>query len=108
MEKSASVPRVQRIEADIELEAPDDCYASVLLRLIDAEDDDRYFTWWAVVGRSDSDMSRMSYSHTIGAVTIRIDLPEGKPLSASSLEPDLAAFLKSAGVVTSSPPIIRP
>lgn len=108
MEKSASVPRVQHIEADIDLEVPDDCYASVLLRLIDAEDDDRYFTWWAVVGRSDSDMSRMSYSHTIGAVTIRFDLPEGIPLSADSLQPYLKTFVERSGVEGSEPPIIRP
>jgi hypothetical protein len=100
------VPMVSRIESDVELVAPQGCYASVIVKLVDRDDEHRYYSWWAMVGRNDMDKIAVRYAFT-GEDTIRFDLPEGVALSARSLQPHLAAFLAGERNKPGGPPIIR-
>jgi len=99
-------PTVTRIDGDVVLVAPTGCYASVVLKLVDRDDNHRYYSWWTVVGRHDMDKITMPYKYT-GEDTIRFDLPEGVPLSAKSLQPHLTAFLAAEHTKPGAPPIIR-
>src|SRR5262245_50791331 len=70
------VPIVSRIEADVELVAPQGCYATVIVKLVDRDDEHRYYSWWTLVGRNDMDKIAVRYEFT-GEDTIRFDLPDG-------------------------------
>jgi hypothetical protein len=99
-------PIVTRIDRDVELIAPPGCYASAVLKLVDRDDDHRYYAWWTVVGRHDMDKVAVAYKFT-GEDTIRFDLPEGVALSAKSLQPHLTAFLAGEHTKPGAPPVIR-
>lgn len=85
-------PMLTRVTGDINLVAPRGYRASVLLKFVSRDDGHRYYSWWAMVGRRDSEAVSTKYKYT-GEDVIRCDVPEGMPLSAESLQPYLAAFL---------------
>jgi hypothetical protein len=97
-------PRLSRLDRDIVLVAPRGCHASVLVTLIKRDDRHRYYAWLAMVGRGVGDVT-VSYRHA-ATDTIRLDLPDGVPLSAKSLEPHLAQFLASTSELDGPPPVI--
>ena len=104
--RPAPQPTITRVDGDIELIAPRGYCASVILKLVDRDDGHRYYSWWVMAGRHDMDSASVTYRYT-GEDTIRVDLPEGMPLSAESLQPHLDAYLNSEGTEESDPPIIR-
>jgi hypothetical protein len=97
---------IERLDRDIDLVAPRGYHASVLLKLAHREDGHRIFSWWLVAGRHDMDAVHVPYKHT-GEEIIRVDLPDGMPLSSESLEPRLAEFLLHEGTEPPDPPIIK-
>lgn len=104
--RPALQPTITRLAGDVELVAPRGFCASVVLKLVDRDDGHRYYSWWAMVGRHGMDTVAVSYKYT-GEDTIRMDLPEGMPLSAESLQPHLTAYLASDGTEPPDTPIIR-
>jgi hypothetical protein len=99
-------PQVTRLVADVDLVAPQGFTASVLLKLVSRDDTQRLYAMWAMAGRHDVDTCVVPYKYT-GEDTIRVDLPEGMPLSAEALAPHLTAFLASEGNEPPGTPIIR-
>jgi hypothetical protein len=99
-------PVVTRLVADVDLVAPKGFTASVLLKLVSRDDTQRQYALWALAGRHDVDTCIVPYKYT-GEDTIRVDLPEGMPLSAEALAPHLTAFLASEGNEPPGTPIIR-
>lgn len=93
LDESALSPKITRLDGDAKLVTPRDCWASVLLKRLDH--DGRY-SWWAMVGRHDMDEMSVSYTHK-GEDMIRLDLPDGMPLSADSLRPHLVKYLATQG-----------
>jgi len=87
-------PTITRLEDDVTLVTPRDCWASVLLKRLDR--DGARYSWWAMVGRRDMDEMSVSYTHK-GEDIIRFDLPDGMPLSADSLRPHLVKYLATQG-----------
>jgi hypothetical protein len=103
--RPAPAPRFTRVEGDIKLVVPPDCDASLILKQV-GHDEHRYYAWWLLVGRYDQDAMTVSYKYT-GEDTLRCDIPNGIPLSAMSLQPHLAKFLKSEGTQEGDTPIIK-
>jgi hypothetical protein len=99
-------PTITRIDRSVDLVAPRGCSASVLLKLVTRDDGHRYYVWWAVAGRHDADAFSVHYKHN-GEDVLRVDLPDGMPLSAASLQPHLESYLKSENTQPSDPPVIR-
>ena len=104
--RATQPPTITRLVSDVELTPPRGYSASVLLKLVSRDDGHRYYAWWAMAGRYDRDTIAISYKYT-GEDTIRVDLPEGMPLSAASLQPHLTAYLTSEGIEPPDTPIIR-
>ncbi|HEX2690309.1 MAG TPA: hypothetical protein VHN14_27025 [Kofleriaceae bacterium] len=103
--RRAPAPRFTRIEHNIDVVVPLDCDASVIFKQVAHDDEHRYYAWWLLVGRYDRDALTVSYKHT-GEDSVRCDIPNGTPLCAAALQPHLAKFLKSEGVLEGAPPII--
>ncbi len=102
----ASAPRFTRIKGKIKVAPPPDCRASVILKLVEEDNEHRYYAWWLLVGRYDQDVMTLSYEHT-GEDTLRCDIPNGTPISAAALLPYMAKFLKSERVMDDKPPVIK-
>jgi hypothetical protein len=98
-------PRFTRVERSVKLVVPPDCDASLILKEV-GHDENRYYAWWLLVGRYDHEAMTVPYKFT-GEDTIRCDIPSGTPLSAASLQPYLAKFLKSEGTQEGAPPIVK-
>jgi hypothetical protein len=103
---SGQAPIVTRITRDLELVAPHGCRASVLMKLVERDDEHRQYEWWLVVGRHGAETMSVKYKAD-GADVIRIDVPEGMPLTATDLQPHLAEFLTKERVQQNAPPTIR-
>jgi hypothetical protein len=99
-------PRFTRVRGHLKLVVPADCSVSVILKLVDHDDDNRTYAWWMLVGRYNQDTLSVSYKFT-GEDTIRCDIPEGMPLSVKVLERRLAVFLDDEDLEEGKPPIIR-
>jgi hypothetical protein len=104
--RPAPRPRFARVRGHLKLVVPPDCSVSVILKLVDHDDDNRTYAWWMLVGRYDQDALSASYRFT-GEDTIRCDIPDGMLLSVKLLERRLAAFLDDEGLEEGKPPIIR-
>lgn len=103
---SGQAPVVTRITRDLELVAPPGCRASVLMKLVERDDEHRQYEWWLVVGRHGAETMSVKYKAD-GADVIRIDVPEDMPLTAAELQPHIAEFLTSEGNQQNAPPTIR-
>lgn len=103
---SGQAPVITRVTRDLELVAPHGCRASVLLKLVERDDEHRQYEWWLVVGRHGAETVSVKYKAD-GADVIRIDVPEGMPLTAVELQPHLAAFLAKERVQQNEPPTVR-
>ena len=103
--RTVLAPRFTRIERNTKIVVPPDCDASVILKQV-GDHERRHYVFWLLVGRSDRDAMTVSYKHT-DATTFRCDIPSGMSLSAGALQPHLAKFLKSNGLLEDKPPIIR-
>jgi hypothetical protein len=86
------------------LVAPEDCQASLILKLV-AHAKYRYYACWLLVGRFDTEAMSVRYKFT-GENTVRCDLPTGAVLSAAALQPHLVKFLKSEGTEPPDTPVI--
>jgi hypothetical protein len=84
---------IKRLTSSVDLVAPPECHASVLLKLVHRDEWHRYYSWCAIVGRHDLGTVSVQYTFTGDDDTIQFDLPEGMALSAESLQPHLEAFL---------------
>ncbi len=104
--KTGPQPTITRLTGDVDVVPPRGCSASVLLKEVSRDDGHRYYTWWLVVGRSGADVLSMPYKHN-GEDIIRIDVPEGMPLSATGLQPYLKAFWDEQSLEPDDPPIIK-
>lgn len=103
---SEQAPVVTRITRDLELVAPRGCRASVLMKLVERDDEHRQYEWWLVVGRHGAETMSVKYKAD-GADVIRIDVPDGMPLTATELQPHLAEFLAQEHLQQNAPPTIR-
>jgi hypothetical protein len=103
-DKSGSAPRFSRITSSVDLIAPRDCEASVVLKQV-AHDAYRCYAWWLLVGRYDQDAMSVQYRFN-GEDAIRCDIPSGAELSAAALLPHLVKFLNSEHTQNDGPPII--
>ena len=104
--KTGLQPTITRLTSDVDLVPPPGCGASAVLKGVNRDNGHRYYTWWLVVGRSGEDAMSMPYKHD-GADMIRIDLPEGMPLSATGLQPYLTAFWAKQSLEPDDTPIIK-
>jgi hypothetical protein len=102
--RSRPVPRFSRITRSLDVVAPIDCQASLILKQV-AHDKYLHFAPWLLVGRYDQDALSVPYTFT-GETTIRCDLPCGTVISMAALQPFLAKFLKSGGTLSDPPPTI--
>lgn len=103
---SGQAPVISRITRDLELVAPHGCRASVLLKLVERDDEHRQYEWWLVVGRHGAETASVTYKAD-GADVIRVDVPEGMPLTAEAMQPHVTAFLAKERVQQADTPIIR-
>jgi hypothetical protein len=97
-------PRFSRITTSLDLIAPQDCHASVILKQV-AHAKGHYYACWLVVGRYDQDAVSVRFKFT-GEKTLRCDVPNGTLLSPSVMQPHLVRFLKTEGTLEDGPPII--
>lgn len=104
--RTVPAPRFTRVERNIKVVVPPDCDKSVIFKQVAHDERHRIYTWWLLVGRYDRDTVAVSYKYT-GEDTIRCDIPNGTPLSAAALQPYLAKFLKSEGLLQDQPPVIK-
>jgi hypothetical protein len=104
VDKPQSLPRFSRIMDSVDLIAPQDCEASLILKLV-AVDKYRRYTFHLLVGRYQQDAIKVRYEYT-GADTLRCDIPTGTALAPAVLQPHLVAFLKAEGMLPDGPPII--
>lgn len=84
---SGGVPaRVTRVLGSLTLIAPVNYRVSVLVKMvgIDSEKEQRIYAWWLSAGRWEVDAAAVSFSYT-GEDVLRIDVPEGAPLSLDYL-----------------------
>ncbi|HEY0480282.1 MAG TPA: hypothetical protein VGD37_22340 [Kofleriaceae bacterium] len=102
--RAVSAPRFTRVTKSLKLSVPPDCEASVILKLV-GHDERRYYAWWLLVGRYDQETMTASYRFT-GEDTVRCDIPTGMPLSAATLQPYLARFLKGEHNQEDDAPVI--
>jgi hypothetical protein len=104
-DRSRSAPRLSEVTHNLDVIAPRDCDASVILKLV-AHDKNRIYALWLLVGRHEEDAISVPYRFT-GEDTIRCDIPHGAAVSAAALLPHLVKFLNSKGWENDGPPIIR-
>ena len=97
-------PRFSRLTKSMVVVAPDDCMATVLFKEV-ARDDNRYFSFWLLVGRYQRDELSVHYKFT-GEDTIRCDIPHGNDISTEALQPALVEFLRAEGTLPDGPPVI--
>jgi hypothetical protein len=95
-----------RLEGDVDLIAPRGYHASVLLKLTHREDGHRVFSWWMLAGRHDMDAITVPFKYS-GEEIIRVDLPEGVPLSRELIEAQLDKFLDLEGTEPPDPPTVK-
>ncbi len=78
--------KVCRVLGSLTLIAPVNYRVSVLIRLvgIDSEKEQRIYAWWTSAGRWDVDAAAVDFTYT-GEDVLRIDVPEGAPLSLDYL-----------------------
>ena len=93
-----SEPVVTRIKANVELQAPPGCSASVLLRQVTRVGPadgpgQRTFAWWLAVGRFQVKAITVPFVFD-GVDTLRVDVPEGTSLDTDTLQTALAMFVK--------------
>jgi hypothetical protein len=87
---------VTRIGGNLDLVAPVDCKASVLLKLIDHEGTSdrmgrRYYAWWTMAGRYQALSASVPYVHD-HRETLRVDIPVNAQISTEYLQARLRAF----------------
>jgi hypothetical protein len=104
-DNTGSAPRFSRVTRSLDVIAPRDCDATVILKLV-AHDKNRIYALWLLVGRHDQDALSVRYRLT-GEDTIRCDIPHGGVISAAALSPYLVKFLDSEGSENDAPPIIH-
>jgi hypothetical protein len=85
---------VTRIKADVDLQPPAGCSASVLLRLVGRDDTLRTRTYacWLSVGRFEARSFTAHFKYDGGDI-LRVDLPVGTWLDVEYLQAALRAFL---------------
>jgi hypothetical protein len=98
--------QVSRLDGDVDLIAPRGYHASVLLKLTHREDGHRVFSWWTMAGRHDMDTITVPFKYS-GEEIIRVDLPEGVPLSRELVEAKLDEFLEHEGTEPPDPPTVK-
>ena len=101
---SKLVPRLSQITKSLDVIAPEDCFASVILKQLD-HDRVGYYAVWLVVGRYEQEALQVHYKFT-GEHTVRCDVPNGVSLTISTLQPYLAKFLKGQPTLSDDPPTI--
>jgi hypothetical protein len=74
----------------LELQAPDGCKASVLLKSV-GNDNAAEYVWWLLVGRQGTDAFPVSFDCK-GARFIRCDVPEDHVLSEQAVSTGAKAF----------------
>lgn len=82
----------------LQLEAPDGCKASVLLRSV-GNDSAAEYVWWLSVGRQGRDALTVPVDCN-GAIFIRCDVPEDTLLSEQAIRNGLDNYLLTAGSVS--------
>jgi hypothetical protein len=99
-------------ETRITLEAPVDCCASVVLKLVAIDRSSlpttRFYAWWVVAGRYESDGVPLEFAIKGEEEAYRMDVPRGVLLSSEYLQHHLTQFFRDGK--TPSPedtPIIR-
>jgi hypothetical protein len=106
--------RVTKVTGDLTLVPPNDCYASVLLKMIDSVTGNanprlnkRIFASWLMAGRHGLKAMKADYKHD-GVDTIRIDVPDGKPLCTSYLQQVLRdAWEKEDPTLPPDTPVVK-
>jgi hypothetical protein len=99
-------PRFSHVNSAGKLEVPNDCDASVILKLVDRSAG--VYAFWLVVGRYGDGAMTASYDAADG--DIRVDIPTGATMSSATLRPHLVQFL-TPGAVTpleGKPPTLFP
>jgi hypothetical protein len=102
---SGTAPRFSRITHSLDVVAPQDCCASVILKEVAHDSRRRYYAMWLFVGRYDQDAMSIRYKYT-GEETVRCDIPAGAVISAAALQPYLVKFLNSENKEPEGPPVI--
>lgn len=103
---AAHAPDVSKVTGDTVVTAPPGCRASVLLKLVERDEGHRYYEWWLVVGRHGAEAASAKYKAD-GADVIRIDVPDGMPMTAEAFQPHLEAYFARAGVEPPDTPTVR-
>jgi hypothetical protein len=105
--------RVTNVTGDLTLVPPNDCYASVLLKMIDSVTGNanprlnkRIFAWWLMAGRHGLKAMKADYTHD-GVDTIRIDVPDGKPLCSSYLQQVLRDAWEKDPTLPPDTPVVK-
>jgi hypothetical protein len=85
--------KVTRVMGSLTVSAPVNYRLSVLVKLvaIDSETEQRQYAWWVAAGREDAEAVPVSFTYT-GEDVLRIDVPEGAPISTDYLNEVLAAW----------------
>ena len=95
-------PRFSHAHVD-NLEVPQDCDASAILKLVDRDAQGRpIYAFWLVVGRYGDGTIAASYKPAED--DIRVDIPTGASMSSAALLPHLEAFTP----MEAKPPTIIP
>ena len=101
---SGTALRFTRITRSLQVMAPPDCDASVILKQV-AHNKYRYYAYWLLVGRYDHDAMSVRYKYT-GEDTVRCDIPHGQMPSSAALLSHLVKFLHGEGAQNDGPPVI--
>lgn len=105
--------RVTKVTGDLTLVAPDDCSASVLLKLVDAitgsanpRQNKRVFACWLLAGRHNLKAIKVPYVHD-QIDTIRIDIPEGQSVCTSYLQRALREAWEKDPTLPPDTPVVK-
>lgn len=103
---------VTKVRGDLQLSPPDGFHTSVLLKQVALKDGaagergEAYYICWLLAGRHGLRAAYADYVHD-GVDTVRIDVPDGTPMSLTFLQKQLTEFDASLPTLPPDTPIVR-